>query len=242
MTATEINTGTVVVVYPPNCGIAMDFTTESYPGITKMILSLEDEKFKEKLKDKLSQYEYQVFKQLTYDRVMGLILILSHKTVVNSENCIFALQEAERKKRVLVWDTESPFPANSITEKLPENVRVCFSSIAVPLIQQYTPNCWKKVADKLFDRTKVNRRTIQILTPVQPSTKMNWFLSHRQLTGQRMAMSLYHELEKMGDSAFLDVKCEFDLHDLKTLVELCEYFVFIYSEGIFASEYCRLGT
>ena len=83
---------------------------------------------------------------------MGLILILSHNTVIDSANCIFALQQAENKKRVLVWDTESPFPANSNIDILPENVRVCFSSTAVPLSKGCTNHCWKKVADKLFDK------------------------------------------------------------------------------------------
>ena len=71
--------------------------------------------------------------------------------------------------------------------------------------------------------------------------QMNWFLSHRQITGQRIALSLYLELTKIGETAFLDVKCDLDLHDLEKLVELCDFFVFIYSDGIFASEYCRKG-
>ena len=70
---------------------------------------------------------------------------------------------------------------------------------------------------------------------------MNWFLSHRQVTGQRIALSLYQELEKLQETAFLDIKCVLDLHDLEKLVELCKYFVFIYSEGMFTSEWCRRG-
>lgn len=70
---------------------------------------------------------------------------------------------------------------------------------------------------------------------------MNWFLSHRQTTGQRIALSLYLELTKFGETAFLDVKAELDLHDLEKIVELCDFFVFIYSNGIFDSEFCRKG-
>jgi hypothetical protein len=70
---------------------------------------------------------------------------------------------------------------------------------------------------------------------------MNWFLSHKQLTGQRIALSLFQELGKLGESAFLDVKCELDLHNLEKLVELCDFFVFIYSDGVLDSEYCRKG-
>lgn len=70
---------------------------------------------------------------------------------------------------------------------------------------------------------------------------MNWFLSHRQLTGQRIALSLFLELKELGETCFLDVKAELDLHNLEKLVELCDFFVFIYSDGIFSSEYCRKG-
>ena len=55
--AKEMDKGTVVVVYPPSCSIAMDFNEESYPGITKFDLCLDDEMFQEKLKNNLSQYE-----------------------------------------------------------------------------------------------------------------------------------------------------------------------------------------
>ena len=70
---------------------------------------------------------------------------------------------------------------------------------------------------------------------------MNWFLSHRQVTGQRIALALYLELKELGETAFLDVKCALDLHDLEKLVKLCDIFVFIYSDGILQSEYCRKG-
>ena len=70
---------------------------------------------------------------------------------------------------------------------------------------------------------------------------MNWFLSHKQLTGQRIAFALYSELTKLGETAFLDVKADLDLHDLEKIVQLCDFFAFIYSDGIFNSEYCRKG-
>ena len=70
---------------------------------------------------------------------------------------------------------------------------------------------------------------------------MNWFLSHRQITGQRIAHSLYSELTKIGETVFLDVKTELNLHDLKKIVKLCDFFVFIYSDGVFNSQYCRKG-
>ena len=71
---------------------------------------------------------------------------------------------------------------------------------------------------------------------------MNWFLSHKQKTGQRISLSLHSELIKIGETAFLDVKTELELHDLEKIVQLCDFFVFIYSDGIFDSEYCRNGN
>ena len=70
---------------------------------------------------------------------------------------------------------------------------------------------------------------------------MNWFLSHKQKTGQRIAMSLYFELQTLEETAFLDVKSDLDLHDLEKLVELCDFFLFVYSSEILQSEYCRKG-
>ena len=71
---------------------------------------------------------------------------------------------------------------------------------------------------------------------------MNWFLSHKQKTGQRIALSLYLELKELGETAFLDVKSDLDLHDLETIVELCDFFLFVYSNEIFQSEYCIKGN
>lgn len=76
----------------------------------------------------------------------------------------------------------------------------------------------------------------------QPPSSINWFLSHRQKTGQGIALALFHELKSLGDTAFLDIKTEFDLHNLEKCVELSDYFLFILSEGIFESEYCFKGN
>jgi hypothetical protein len=70
---------------------------------------------------------------------------------------------------------------------------------------------------------------------------MNWFLSHKQATGQHIALPLFSELQKLGDTAFLDIKAEFDLHDLEKIVDLCDFFLFILTQDILKSEYCRKG-
>ena len=70
---------------------------------------------------------------------------------------------------------------------------------------------------------------------------MSWFLSHRQATGQYMAMALYQELSMINESAFLDVKCRFDLHELQKLVANCEWFILFYSGGLISSQFCHQG-
>ena len=54
-------------------------------------------------------------------------------------------------------------------------------------------------------------------------------------------LPLYSELEKLGETSFLDIQAEFDLHDLELLVEKTEFFLFLLSKDIFSSEYCRKG-
>jgi hypothetical protein len=61
------------------------------------------------------------------------------------------------------------------------------------------------------------------------------------VTGQGVVLPLYLELEKIGETAFLDIKTEFDLHDLEKLVEKAEFFLLLLTDTIFKSEYCRKG-
>ncbi len=70
---------------------------------------------------------------------------------------------------------------------------------------------------------------------------MGFFLSHRQSTGREIALPLFSELEKLGATAFLDIKAEFEMHGLNKLVALCDYFVFIMMDDIFNSQYCLKG-
>jgi hypothetical protein len=72
--------------------------------------------------------------------------------------------------------------------------------------------------------------------------KTDVFLSHRQLTGQKIALALFEQLtSKHHKKVFLDVRVDFDLHNLERLVEETKNFVFILSEGIFDSKYCLQG-
>jgi hypothetical protein len=87
----------------------------------------------------------------------GLIVIISEGALDN-ENCVHALKVGVQKKCkiVIVWDTTCKFPQYSKIKTLSTEVQGIFSSIAVPLIKEYAKNCWEKVADKLFNRIKVN--------------------------------------------------------------------------------------
>jgi hypothetical protein len=75
----------------------------------------------------------------------------------------------------------------------------------------------------------------------KPPRQLNWFLSHRQISGQGIALGLFQELSKRNETVFLDIRSEFDLHDLEKCVELSDYFVLVLSEGIFNSPYCLKG-
>ena len=54
-------------------------------------------------------------------------------------------------------------------------------------------------------------------------------------------LPLHLELKLLGETSFLDIRAEFDLHNLEVLVEKTEFFLFLLSKDIFSSEYCRKG-
>ena len=86
----------------------------------------------------------------------GLVVIL-YTDILKNANCILALQEAVKlgKRIVLVHDIKSRFPQPLEIVKLPQEIQPIFSSIAVPLLQEYISKAWTKIADKLFGRIKV---------------------------------------------------------------------------------------
>ena len=70
---------------------------------------------------------------------------------------------------------------------------------------------------------------------------INWFISYKQETGQDIALPLCIKLKSLGESVFLDIDTEFDLHDLEKIIENADFFCFVLSKDIFKSEYCRRG-
>ena len=68
------------------------------------------------------------------------------------------------------------------------------------------------------------------------------FLSHKQATGQGIATTLYSQLEnKYPGKVFLDVQAKFMLHKLEEIVAKTQLFVFIVTDKIFNSYWCRKG-
>ena len=67
-------------------------------------------------------------------------------------------------------------------------------------------------------------------------------MSHRQSTAQGIAFALYHELVSLKEDVFLDIRAEFDLHDLEKIVSMSKYFVFILSKDFWISDYCYQGN
>ena len=222
------NKTTATIVYLKSCDLIQDLVNVNYLQINRLLVCAEDQKFEAKLTDALIQST-------------ALILVVSKGTLSNG-NCETALKHAlkERKKIVLVHDTTTKFPQYTEISKLSVNCRKVFDCIAVPLTSKHLDSCWNRINDKIFERVKVNLHIILGFNLKQP-TPMNWFLSHRQVTGQRIALNLYLELNKLGETAFLDIKSDCDLHNLEQLVKLCDFFVFVYSDGILGSQYCRRG-
>ena len=66
-------------------------------------------------------------------------------------------------------------------------------------------------------------------------------MSHKQTTGQGIALALYQSLRQKDINVFLDVRAEFDLHDLSQLVSQTKLFIFILTDGIFESQWCFKG-
>eukprot|EP00027_Filamoeba_sp_ATCC50430_P003950 CAMPEP_0168557112 /NCGR_PEP_ID=MMETSP0413-20121227/9243_1 /TAXON_ID=136452 /ORGANISM="Filamoeba nolandi, Strain NC-AS-23-1" /LENGTH=603 /DNA_ID=CAMNT_0008588105 /DNA_START=18 /DNA_END=1829 /DNA_ORIENTATION=- len=99
------------------------------------------------------------------------------------------------------------------------------SEIAITLIGQFSDSCWNKLNKRLHGGNQ------NIATDV--------FLSHKQSTGQGIALSLYNELtNKFKLNPFLDVKAKFNLHDLVQIVQNTKLFVMIITDGIFDSYWC----
>jgi hypothetical protein len=158
------------------------------------------------------------------------LLALLSKNTLESKEFTQAILIAKTKniKVILVHDESAcRFPAYS---EMPEellNAHV-FDNIAVSLQPHYEKEAWESII----------QRTIGEAPPVPEVIDI--FLSHRQATGRRIAMPLRSDLLRLDPKLqiFLDVKAEFELHNLPVIVEKSKLFVFILTEGIFASEYC----
>jgi len=144
----------------------------------------------------------------------------------------------EKKKRIiLIHDTTSceEFPQITELEK-DERTRFVvesrvFDSIAITLRENDNVECWNDLVDKLY---KTN------ISIIGENIETDIFLSHKQRTGQGIAHALYISLtgEPHKKKVFLDVRTEFDLHDLKLLISKTKLFVFIMTDGILDSYYC----
>ena len=68
-------------------------------------------------------------------------------------------------------------------------------------------------------------------------------MSHKQTTGQGIALALYQTLKyNYKFKVFIDVQANFDLHDLDKVVTNTLVFVFIITPGIFDSYWCLQGN
>jgi hypothetical protein len=158
-----------------------------------------------------------------------LLALLSENTLKNKEFTQAILTAVSKNVKVILVHDESSCKFPSFSE-MPEellNAHV-FDNIAVSLQSHFGKEPWDSII----------QRTIGVAPPVPEVIDI--FLSHRQVTGRRIAMPLRLELLRLDTKLqiFLDVKAEFELHNLPVIVEKSKLFVFILTEGIFASEYC----
>jgi len=109
-----------------------------------------------------------------------------------------------------------------------------FTTIAIPMIDKYEEECWKKIKSTCDKRSTNHHNEVEL-----EDISTDVFLSHKQSTGQGIALPLQQRLkEVLGLKVFLDVQSDFELHDLNKLIDQTKLFVFIYTEGILDSQYC----
>jgi hypothetical protein len=163
------------------------------------------------------------------EKSKSLLALISKDTLTNKEFTEVILTAVSKNVKVILVHDESSckFPAYSEMPQELLNAHV-FDNIAVSLQPQLGKEAWESII----------QRAIGAAPPVPKSIDV--FLSHRQITGQGIAMALRFELARLDAKLqiFLDVKAEFELHNLPLIVEKSKLFVFILTEGIFASEYC----
>mmetsp|Transcript_21695 Transcript_21695/g.30354 ORF Transcript_21695/g.30354 Transcript_21695/m.30354 type:complete len:505 (-) Transcript_21695:50-1564(-) len=127
----------------------------------------------------------------------------------------------ENKPIVMVHRFDTPFPTR---QSAPESVQSVFDYVAVKFLPHHGEACWEMIMQR------AKRENEDISTDI--------FLSHKQSTGQGIALALYRKFTKMQKKVFLDIKAQFNLHDLKKIVAETKLFVFIATEGIFDSFWC----
>jgi hypothetical protein len=66
------------------------------------------------------------------------------------------------------------------------------------------------------------------------------FLSHKRSDAKDFARALHTFLKNEAISAFLDFEYKEELHDLDAVVSSCDNLVFIFTDAVFASRWCRL--
>jgi hypothetical protein len=143
---------------------------------------------------------------------------------------VYAVEEAKRlgKKIIFVHDVDNcPFPDPS---EQPDSLRDLFFTIAIPFTSKYVKASWEKIVKRLSKAPNV-----------QENIKTDAFFSHRQKSGQAIALVLQTSLKSRSLEGFLDVQAEFDLHDLRLIVKETKLFVFIVTDGIFSSPWCLKG-
>ncbi len=120
---------------------------------------------------------------------------------------------------ILVQDEDFQFPSETDLRgkyKLPLEKGI-FEGI--PLIRDqplYAVQLWKEVMRRIENQVTYDYiRSVISQSSMKKVSRTSFFLSHKQSSGQGIALALYLELKKRGYSPFLDIQAEFDLHNLR---------------------------
>jgi len=178
-------------------------------------------------------FEFEDWKEDFIPSSSAIVAFLT-KDCFKCECFLSALEFALEKKKwiILIHDPLScGFPKISDLPNFLKESRV-FDSIAITFQSQFAVKCWEELIKKF---SRIN------LPIIDENIETDMFLSHKQATGQGIAHTLYISLtEKYKKKVFLDVRTEFDIHNLQKLIEKTKFFIFIMTEGILDSYYCFL--
>lgn len=107
------------------------------------------------------------------------------------------------------------------------------------VLDGYTADAAKGLARRLADGG-ADGDSVGTAAAAAAKTSFRVFLSHKRTDAQDFARALHTFFKNEGVSAFLDYEFREDLHDLQAVISNCDNVIFILTENIFESYWCRV--